>query len=226
MDGDARDLLEPALALFVELVDAPGDAGLADRLVEFERLGQRPAVLEGMEPAWRHPRRGRHLGPVPPHPIERGDGRGRHGPRRRSRAQDARPPGTEDPLVGAGGEHVAAERRDRLVFHAEAVHAVHAEDRPVLLGAAAIRRGHRLGEAGDGRADACPRVDPGHRHHARRGADLPRESLRHLVGVGLARLFIERDAAHGSASPRGTRAGTGTPVRAAACASDMCVAAG
>src|SRR5712691_5923577 len=102
MDRDARDPREPALALLVELVDAPGHAGLADGLVEPERLGQRPPVLERVEAAGSHPGRGGHLGLVTPHLVERRDGRAGDRPSRRVCAQQAGPARPEDPLVATG----------------------------------------------------------------------------------------------------------------------------
>src|SRR5712692_9403132 len=130
MELHVLHLGEPALALIVELVDAARDARFADGLVKAERLAERPAVLERVESARRHARRGRHLvhRQVPPHPVEAGDGGARDGPRLELRPEDARAARAEDPFVAAGAEHVAAERRRGLVLDAETVYAVDAED--------------------------------------------------------------------------------------------------
>jgi hypothetical protein len=52
---DAGHPGEPLLALLVEGVDAGGDVRAAELFVEGERLGERPAVLEGVEAAGRDP---------------------------------------------------------------------------------------------------------------------------------------------------------------------------
>ena len=94
----------------------------ADPLVERERLGQRPAVLEVVVAAGGEPRPALR-------PGERRDQLGERIPV--AGPDDAGAARPEEPLVGAGRQEVAAELGQVDVDGAEAVHAVDAEQDPV-----------------------------------------------------------------------------------------------
>src|SRR5438552_5437453 len=82
---------------------------------------ERPAILEGVEAARRHLPCPRHAlwSFAPPDGVEGRDARARDRPSGRVRPDQPGPARSEDPLVAAGDEHVAAQRGGRLVVDSE-----------------------------------------------------------------------------------------------------------
>src|SRR5215207_1952425 len=114
---------------------------LSDTLVEAEGLCQRPLVFKGFIPAGRHPAAGVWSGrfatgePRLPGPAinEARDGRKDSVPASLGASHDAGAAGSEEPLVTARHQKVAAKICHHYVFNAEAVNAVHAEDHAIGL---------------------------------------------------------------------------------------------
>ena len=136
-EADAADLREPACSLRGERAHPRLDPPAADRVVEAERLGERPAVLEGVEAAGRQARAVGDPGGVAPAARRRSSRRrrrtGSSAGRARARGsfapRDAGAARAVEPLVAAGGERVAAAARAAEPPGAEAVHAVDARGR-------------------------------------------------------------------------------------------------
>src|SRR5829696_7847298 len=108
---------------------------LSDTLVEAEGLCQRPLVFKGFIPAGRHPAAGVWSGrfatgePRLPGPAinEARDGRKDNVPASLRASHDAGAPRSEEPLVTARHQKVAAKVRQHCVLHAKSVNSVHAE---------------------------------------------------------------------------------------------------
>ena len=135
----------------------------ADRLVEAERLGKRPPVLEGVEPARRQPRAvGGTAGSTAGEPrsvalavVERRDDRPHELASPRPHPEDAGPTRAVQPLVAAGCERVAAQAPRRVGLGGQAVNAVDAHEHPVRQG---------VGDLAQRELDAGARVHPGKGH--------------------------------------------------------------
>ena len=172
-----------------ETADPRLDALAADPLVERERLGKRPAVLEGVEPARRE---GRPVGDAARRAARdpRAVARAVEGRDRRShqlahalvRPQHARPARPVEPLVAARDERVAAEVTHGLGPSAEAVHAVDAQEH-------ALRE--RLRDRPHGQPDSGARVDPREGDDPRPSRDRPLDAAHDLVLRCAPRVVVE-----------------------------------
>ena len=143
----------PCLQRRRQLVDARGDARLADREVKAERLGQRPAVLERLEAARRDARPGRQrLGRLALHPqLERRPVERRDGPwcpfQASGRPQTMPVPrGPNSHLWQPATKKSQPRSATESVLDAEAVHAVDAQEHAVGLGALLVHVGERVGD--------------------------------------------------------------------------------
>ena len=118
------------------------DGRPAELLVEAERLGERPAVLEGMESAGvMSGPGGVSVGARPSihakyaRPSNEGIVGAEPLPGMRARPDEPGAARTEQPLVAPGDEDVGAELDGRGVLDAEAVHPVDAQEDPFVVGA-------------------------------------------------------------------------------------------
>src|SRR5579864_2619496 len=113
---------------------------------------------------------------------------------------------SEEPFVAPRDKDVAAQFRNCEILHAEAVHAIHAEERLILLGTIRVEARKFLRHTVDGHLHAGHRLQPGNGHDASPWRNRANYGVYQFVlGYGGAAI-VERDGAYGSAHALGAEA--------------------